>query len=556
MPPSPSRRRILQYAGALSLTSLARPLAPARAAATLPEDDLCVTPNPRAERLFIPSDTGYLSRLAPNGSTLTLRAGAAEGVPAGITHGPLAFAALHEGRRYTNPTLVWRRGERVRIEMVNGLDQPTVTHWHGLQVDTRNDGNGSFLVAPGERYRYEFEVRERAGLYWYHPHPHGQTAAQAYRGLYGLIQVEDEDERALRSALALEPGRTEIPLVFQDRRPGTTYAPSPRDHFHGLFGDEMFVNGSRCGSYLDVATRLYRLRLLNACNARTLLLALRTPSGASVPFTLIGTDGGLLAAPVRCEQLFLATAERIDILVDLTDAVPGDSVVLETLGFDPMRMVMPEGAATGVASDPAPSTHATMDPAAKRAAGDPAAVFEDHASRWPEGARRALLELRVRERVAYDRKIPARLSTSPLMDITDAKTRSFRLGFNKGRWRINDRVFAMGETPIEVARGSREVWLVRNYHNSMPHAMHLHAFHFEVLERETSPDRVAALAVDPKGRLATDTGRKDTILVWPGESVRLAIDFALPFAGEQTYLFHCHNLEHEDGGMMLGMKVT
>lgn len=556
MPLPPFRRRILQYAGVLSLASLARPLASARAAATLPEDDLCATPNARAERLFVPTDTGYLGRLAPDGSALTLRAGGAEGVPAGVTHGPLAFAALHEGRRYTNPTLVWTRGERVRIELVNGLDEPTVTHWHGLQVDTRSDGNGSFLVAPGERYLYEFEVRDRAGLYWYHPHPHGQTAAQAYRGLYGLIMVEDEDERALRSALALAPGRTEIPLVLQDRRPGTTYAPSPRDYFHGLFGDEMFVNGSRCGSYLDVATRLYRLRVLNGCNARTLLLALRTPSGARVPFTLIGTDGGLLATPVRCEQVFLATAERIDILVDLTDAAPGDRVVLETLGFDPMRMQMPESAATGVTSDPVPSTHTTMDPAAKGAAGAPTAVFKDHASRWPEGTRQALLELRVKERVTYDRKIPARLSTPPAIDVTDANMRSFRLGFNKGRWRINDRVFSMGEAPIEVARNTREVWLVRNYHNSMPHAMHLHAFHFEVLERETSPDQVAALAVDGKGRLATDTGRKDTILVWPGESVRLALDFALPFAGEQLYLFHCHNLEHEDGGMMLGMKVT
>jgi suppressor of ftsI/bilirubin oxidase len=85
--------------------------------------------------------------------------------------------------------------------------------------------------------------------------------------------------------------------------------------------------------------------------------------------------------------------------------------------------------------------------------------------------------------------------------------------------------------------------------------MHLHGFQFRVLERETSPDFLAPLAVDARGRLPTDLGLKDTVLVWPGESVRLGIDFSLPFAGPQVYLVHCHNLEHEDAGMMLRVKV-
>ena len=113
----------------------------------------------------------------------------------------------------------------------------------------------------------------------------------------------------------------------------------------------------------------------------------------------------------------------------------------------------------------------------------------------------------------------------------------------------------MDAPPIEVQRGTVETWLIRNYHTSMPHAMHLHGFHFEVIARETSPDAIVALQIDPQGRLATDLGRKDTILVWPGESVRVAIDFTHPFAGPQAYLFHCHNLEHEDGGMMLPVAV-
>ena len=144
----------------------------------------------------------------------------------------------------------------------------------------------------------------------------------------------------------------------------------------------------------------------------------------------------------------------------------------------------------------------------------------------------------------------------PAIDVAAANERSFRLGFAKGRWRINDRVFEMDAAPIEVQRNTVETWLIRNYHTSMPHAMHLHGFQFEVLARETSTDEIVALQQDPQGRLATDFGRKDTVLVWPGESVRVAVDFTLPFPGPQSYLFHCHNLEHEDGGMMLPVRVV
>ena len=111
------------------------------------------------------------------------------------------------------------------------------------------------------------------------------------------------------------------------------------------------------------------------------------------------------------------------------------------------------------------------------------------------------------------------------------------------------------DEPCGSASPKVETWLIRNYHSSMPHAMHLHGFHFRVLERETSPDQLAPLVVADRGRLATDLGWKDTVLLWPGESVKIAIDFRNAFAGEQIYLFHCHNLEHEDEGMMLRVKV-
>jgi suppressor of ftsI/bilirubin oxidase len=292
--------------------------------------------------------------------------------------------------------------------------------------------------------------------------------------------------------------------------------------------------------------------MLNACNARTLRLAFRTASGTQVPFTIVGNDAGLLPAPIVVKEAFFATAERLDVLVDLSAASVGETILLETLAFDPMHGEMRADTAA------APVDHAAMGhgSASGTAASSSSGQDHAHATAWPEGAPRRLLALRVRERVRYDRKVPTQLAKIAPIDIAGARERPFRFGYNKGRWRINDRVFVMGETPVEVARDTTEVWLLRNYHTSMPHAMHLHGFHFEVLERETSPDFVAALAVDERARLPSDLGRKDTLLVWPGESVRVAIRFALPWPGAQTYMFHCHNLEHEDGGMMVGVRVA
>jgi suppressor of ftsI/bilirubin oxidase len=537
------RRRVLQGLGAMGLAAFARTTHSGEATDS---GALCTTGDGSSRPLYVPRDAGFLGRLAPRGAPLTIVAGPAGALPARVAHGPFAYRVRHDGRDFVNPSLILRRGERVRIALENRLSEPTIAHWHGLSVDTINDGSGLTAIAPREKYAYDFEVRDRGALYWYHPHPHGATARQTYQGLFGAIEVEDDDDRALRASLDLVPGRTEIALTLQDRRADPSYTPSQSDLTHGFFGDDLLVNGTHC-PFLDIGSRLYRFRVLNACNARTLRLAFRTAAGTRVPFIVIGNDGGLLPAALRTDEAFLAAAERLDVLLDLRDAAVGDTVVLESLAFDPMHAEVA----------PAPAVdHAAMGHTVAPADASSTAPLHVHGGGWPEGAARAILALRVRTRITYDRALPTALPALAPLDVTDAPERPFRLGYNKGRWRINDRVFAMGETPIEVARDTTEIWLLRNYYTSMPHAMHLHGFHFEVLERETSPEFVHALAIDDRGRLVSDFGRKDTVLVWPGESVRVAIRFTMPFPGPQTYMFHCHNLEHEDGGMMLGVKVT
>ncbi|HYT97442.1 MAG TPA: multicopper oxidase domain-containing protein, partial [Casimicrobiaceae bacterium] len=158
-----SRRYFLQSVGALGLAAVGHPTRSASAVDT----DFCVAGERKTTPLFVPRDSGYLGRLIPRGKPLTLIASAAGALPSGVVHGPIAYRAQHEGRDYINPTLVVRRGERVRIELVNRLDAPTITHWHGLAVDTRNDGGGMHLIGPSETYAYDFEARNRSALYWY-----------------------------------------------------------------------------------------------------------------------------------------------------------------------------------------------------------------------------------------------------------------------------------------------------------------------------------------------------------------------------------------------------
>jgi FtsP/CotA-like multicopper oxidase with cupredoxin domain len=501
--------------------------------------DLCANGTVFDTPLPTPGRDGWMG-YCDTDSPFLMRAGTVDAAPF-----PLAYTVARDGRRWQNPILVARAGSTMRATLANALDEATIVHWHGLAVDSFNDGNGDRVAAPGARFDYAFPMRNRAGLYWYHPHPHGITGGQQHRGLFGALLVDDDEDRALGTALATTRGDTDLVLVLADRRAASrsAYAPSATDRQAGYLGDEMLVNGV-AHAWRAVATRGYRLRILNAANARTFRLALRGDDGDLIPFALLGTDGGLLARPIPCRELFVASAERVDLWVDFSARALGDSVVLESLPFDPMHG---ESHASGAA---AATAHGDHDH------GNTNAVVGAAPSSIADGARLSLLQFRIRERVAASPPPPPTLSSlaAPRDGREDAVP--FRLSFAKSRWRINDRVFDMQQEPLIVPRNTQQTWLLRNYYTSMPHAMHLHGFAMRVLAREQSPDFITALAIDDKGRLATDAGVKDTVLVWPGESVRVAIDFACTFAGPQDYLLHCHNAEHEDGGMMLRVRVA
>ena len=461
-------------------------------------------------------------------------------------------------RSVRQPILVARRGERFDAVIENALPQPTTVHFHGLTLSEAQDGAGFDPLPPRADRRVRFEVKNRAGLYWFHPHPHGFTAGQVYGGLTGLLVVTDDDDDALDAALDLAPGNRLALAVADARVAGGVirpYAPSVEDCLTGWLGNRALVNGELDAQHV-VAPGWARLQLLNASNARGLLLGFRDAEardgGRLVPFSLLGTDGGLLGAPREIDRAFLYTGERVDVAIDLTGRRAVEAVSLE---FDARHQ------AHGAAPRPHPSTREHYPPLA------PATVCESAASGAPEdrladGAELALFTLRVGDAPARAaRPLPSRLSTLPdaTADSRDA-TRRVRLDFDERLGFLIDQTpYRLDETAFSVQRSVRETWEIRNSPISMPHPMHLHGFGFRVLRRQGTYGPARRFATESGGRFPTDLGVKDTVLVWPNETIWLAVDFGLPddvaFRGAQRYMFHCHNLEHEDAMMMRNFAV-
>jgi FtsP/CotA-like multicopper oxidase with cupredoxin domain len=315
----------------------------------------------------------------------------------------------------------------------------------------------------------------------------------------GFFIVEDVDELAL----GLPSGAQDVPLLLQDRRltadGSFSYTPGPMDLTEGYLGEVALVNGVP-DAQLTVAAAPYRFRLLNGSNARIFRVAFED----NRTFHVIAGDGGLLERPLPATEVLLAPAERVEIVVDFSQAPPGSSrtVRLVSLPFTGGGMLM-----GGV----------------------------------PQGTFIPLLRLTVYGSGPAS-VLPPRLVRLPYLappEVTRRFVMEMRLPPIPGNFWINGRGFDPNRVDTLVERGVTEAWEVVNL-STHPHPFHVHATQFRVLSRSGGPVR-------PHER-----GLKDTVLVWPGESVKLAIRFE-HYAG--LYVLHCHNLEHEDAGMMSNFEV-
>jgi FtsP/CotA-like multicopper oxidase with cupredoxin domain len=443
--------------------------------------------------------------------------------------------ALRDSGSFLGPTLDFVRGEKVRIQFTNRLSEPTIVHWHGMIVPEAADGHPRLAIKPGEKYVYEFTVVNRAGTYWYHPHPHGRTGFQVYHGLGGVLIVRDP----LENSIGLPPRTDEHVLAIQDRRVDGDhqfqYASQMMDHMMGILGDRILVNG-KANRTLTVSRRPNRLRLLNLSNAR--LYKLAWADGA--PMHIIGTDGGLLNAsegPRKVPFVVLGPAERVELWEDFSSRDSLQEVKLLSEEFT-LKVSMGMGAGPGMG--PGRGMGRGRGPGGMmgmmRGPGEKLEIATFRVADQPpeKGAQPQLLQEKTQQEDAR-RHVTTRIG--------------FRMmrGFLNGRqWDMKD----MSHTDRnERLRLNQLVdWTFDNVTEpgmSMPHPMHLHGVQFRILERKGTGAGDLAPGV-------IDVGVKDTVMVFSGDTLK--IQFTPTVAG--LFVYHCHNLEHEDTGMMRNFRVS
>ena len=435
---------------------------------------------------------------------------------------------------YLGPLIRVRRGQRVRVRFANQLGEDSIVHWHGLDVPDAADGHPRRAIGHGREYVYDFAVTNRAGTYWYHPHPHMRTGAQVYRGLAGVLLVVDPEEEAL----SLPSGDAELVCVLQDRRFDARnqlvfHGGGMMEMMNGFLGDRVLVNG-RPQPTTEVDAAWHRVRVLNGSNARIYKLAWSDGS----PIVAIGGDGGLFEHPLRRPVLTLAPGQRADLLVDLTGRAAGTEVHLDSQAF-------PEADAGVVGM---------MGMMGGRMGGRMGGMGVAP-STVPNGAPLRVMTLRTRARNGPDFHVPERLSAFDASWSTsaDGAVRRVPLLFQRMEWLLGGRTFAMNDVAPEetVAASSTHVWELMNLANGMgmeaAHPIHLHGRQFRVLARTGGRPGNALRAG------LVDAGWRDTVLVLPGETVRIQATFT---RHPGLYLYHCHILEHEDMGMMRNFRVT
>ena len=402
---------------------------------------------------------------------------------------------------FLGPTLRLRRGEDVDLIVQNNLDEMTTMHWHGMHVPARMDGTPHQKIAPGESWTASFQVDQQAAPLWYHPHPHGNTGRHVYRGVTGLMWIDDDNSDALD--LPKTYGVDDIPLVIQDRLFDDDGAFRFAVNQGAVYGNTMLINGT-WSPFLQVEARRIRFRLLNGSNARIYYIGFDD----SRVFHQIATDGGFLETPLQTNRVILAPGERAEILVDFSD---GAEVVLKSYPEAGLLETI-ESFFGGIGTGNLQLLKIV-----------------------PQPANRA------------SHTLPERLNTISRIDASHAaKTRPMVLGgpvqgggpAGPGVGPpINGKIMDMERIDEVVRLGEIEIWEVSNP-GGQAHPFHVHLVQFQILDRNGQP---------PTG---AEIGWKDTVLVPAGDTVRIIMPFERYADPEVPYMYHCHIMEHEDAGMM------
>ena len=342
---------------------------------------------------------------------------------------------------------------------------------------------------------------------WYHDHALDITAASVWYGLSGFFITTDDLEQDLIDRNVLPAEAYDIPLCLQDRRfrPNGTLFYDTLDH-NGTLGDVWVVNG-KAQPFMKVQRRKYRFRILNGCNARVMEMRLSNDQ----PFIRLGKDTWLYPNAIEQNKLLLSMAQRADVVIDFTNA-PNElfleNILLQKDGRGPEgQLDSPERQIPGV-----PFMKFIVE-------GEPQA---DNAT------------------VAVGTPLRPHVPISPREIV---QTRVFEFTRRNGAWQINKQFFDPDLANATPTLGTAERWILRNTSGGWWHPIHIHLESHQIRRLN--------------GRLPgpADRFKNDTVILDGNGEAEIFMKFRT-FKG--PFVFHCHNVEHEDMRMMFNFdpRVT
>lgn len=445
---------------------------------------------------------------------------------------------------YLGPALRVSRGQQVTLNVSNRLSEDVTLHWHGLIIPGEVDGGPYHLIAPGQGWTVQLPIDQPAATLWFHPHLYPATAELVIKGLAGLFIVDDEESDAL--GLPSRWGIDDIPLILQDRRFN-----SDGTFFHrfneiavaaGYVGDTMLVNGA-LQPVARTARGWLRFRILNGSNARSYRLVVSDKRSLYV----VGSDGGLLAAPVELEELAIAAGERYEVLVDARDGAAFDLMSLPAIGEPIMRLPPFDQAVTLLSVQPdgvdgkgqlpdalvkLPGIPDTLPPVSQ---GLVMQMYRD-----VEG-RRLMMESGLMA-MAKAGKTDAAVVARVVDLITNGATLPLKDQFTANG--INGKSFSFTESGFSVPVNTDMVWAISEETDQMLHPVHIHGCQFRVV-------KLNGAAPPPHM-----SGWKDTVPIENAGNAEIYVRFPLKAPATAPYMAHCHVLEHEDSGMMTEFSVA
>ncbi|MDM3443509.1 multicopper oxidase CueO [Citrobacter sp. Cb009] len=463
------------------------------------------------------------------------------------------------------PAVKLSKGQSVTVDIHNQLAEETTLHWHGLEIPGEVDGGPQGIIPAGGKRSVTFTPDQRAATCWFHPHQHGKTGHQVAMGLAGLVLIEDEEIRKL--LLPKQWGIDDVPVIIQDKQFSAdgqvNYQLDIMTAAVGWFGDTLLTNGAIYPQHAAPRGWL-RLRLLNGCNARSLNIA----ASDNRPLYVIASDGGLLAEPVKVTELPMLMGERFEVLVDVSDGKAFDLVTLPVgqMGmaiapFDKPHPVMRVQPLLIAASGTLPDTLTSM-PALPSLEGltvrklqlsmDPMLdmmgmqmLMKKYGAQAMAGMDHGKMMGHMNnDNMGHGSMKHGNMNHGEMGNMQHGDMGNMKHGtfdFHNAN-RINGQAFDMNKPMFAAAKGQYERWVISGQGDMMLHPFHIHGTQFRILSE------------NGKAPAAHRAGWKDTVRVEGGVS-EVLVKFDHDAPKEHAYMAHCHLLEHEDTGMMLGFTV-